>query len=166
MSSDVDVRGTTGENNSKILMTTLLNSFIASSASIVLSIVSLQGTFPKYLYELHRRILILNLSFLLITIVMTHNIKIKNLNENFLSKILLIFLLYIASLKAITLFSNEYLVNPFDTTGLRGFIEDLVMNGRVPRKGFYIEYAGAYDTLPIGPILTSILYYVYSYGCT
>jgi hypothetical protein len=97
---------------------------------------------------------------------MTHNIKIKNLNENFLSKILLIFLLYIASLKAITLFSNEYLVNPFDTTGLRGFIEDLVMNGRVPRKGFYIEYAGAYDTLPIGPILTSILYYVYSYGCT
>jgi hypothetical protein len=70
--------------------------------------------------------------------------------------------LYITSLKAITLFSNEYLVNPFDTTGLRGFIEDLVMNGRVPRKGFYVEYAGAYNTLPIGPILTSIMYIVMS----
>jgi hypothetical protein len=68
--------------------------------------------------------------------------------------------LYIASLKAITLFSNEYLTNPFDTTGLRGFIEGLIMNGRTPQKGFYVEYAGAYDTLPIGPILTSIMYIV------
>jgi hypothetical protein len=89
-----------------------------------------------------------------------HNIKIKSSNESFLSKILLVFLLYITSLKAITLFSNEYLLNPFDTTGLRGFIEDLIINGRVPRKGFYAEYAGAYDTLPIGPILTSTMYVV------
>jgi hypothetical protein len=51
-------------------------------------------------------------------------------------------------------------VNPFDTTGLRGFIEDLIVNGRVPRKGFYAEYAGAYNTLPIGPMLTSIMYVV------
>jgi hypothetical protein len=71
-----------------------------------------------------------------------------------------VFLLYVTSFKALTLFSNEYLVNSFDTTGLRGFIEDLTMNGKVPQEGFYVEYAGAYDTLPIGPILTSVMYVV------
>jgi hypothetical protein len=115
-------------------------------------------TFPTYLYELNQRILVLNLAFLLTIISSTKGC----LNQSSISKVLFVSLLYITSLKALTLFSNEYLTNPFDTTGLRGFIEDLIINGRVPQKGFYVEYAGAYDTLPIGPILTSVMYVVMS----
>jgi len=148
-------------SNENLFIRVWLNLFTITSIGLILSIAIMHQTFPNYLYELHQRILVLNLTFLLMIIAVIYGTNTKNgLNQSLISKALFVLLLYVASLKALTLFSNEYLVNPFDTTGLRGFIEDLIMNGRVPQKGFYVEYAGAYDTLPIGPILTSIMYIV------
>jgi hypothetical protein len=150
------------ESSNETLFTRIwLNLFTITSMGLVLSIAITCQTFPNYLYELYQRILALNLAFLLTIIAVIYSINTKScLNQSLISKVLFASLLYVISFKALTLFSNEYLTNPFDTTGLRGFIEDLIMNGRVPQKGFYVEYAGAYDTLPVGPILTSIMYIV------
>jgi len=151
-------------SNGSFFIRTLLSLYVIISIGLVLSIAVMHQTFPDYLYELHQRVLTLNLVFLLIIIAVIYFIKTKTngLRQSLISKALFILLLYVASFKAITLFSNEYLVNPFDTTGLRGFTEDLIMNGRVSQRGFYVEYAGAYNTLPLGPILTSITYIVMS----
>jgi hypothetical protein len=148
------------ENRNESFFTRIwLNLFTITSIGLVLSTAIMRQTFPNYLYELHQRILALNLAFLLIIVAVLYSINTKScLNRNLISKALFTFLLYVTSFKVLTLFSNEYLVNPFDTTGLRGFIEDLVMNGGVPQKGFYVEYAGTYNTLPVGPILTSVIY--------
>jgi hypothetical protein len=150
------------ESSNETLFTRIwLSLFTTTSIGLVLSTAIMRQTFPNYLYELYQRILALNLAFLLTIIAAIYSINIKScLNQSLISKVLFVSLLYVTSFKALTLFSNEYLTNPFDTTGLRGFIEDLIMNGRVPQKGFYVEYAGAYDTLPVGPILTSIMYIV------
>ena len=109
-------------SNESLFIKTLLGLYVIISIVLVLSIAVMHQTFPDYLYELHQMVLTLNLAFLLIIIAVIHftKIKTKGLRQSLISKALFILLLYVASFKAITLFSNEYLVNPFDTIGLRG----------------------------------------------
>ena len=51
-------------------------------------------------------------------------------------------------------FHYIFLTNPFDTTGLRGLYKDILIPGHIPQTGFYIEYAGQYNKLFVGPLHT------------
>ena len=128
---------------------------------ITVSISNVARELPAYVYEVRYRLLLLNVAFIAlisILILTFHSIAKGSHSRKFpYTAIVYIMITYLASVKIITLFSNVYLINPFDTTGLRGFIEDLILNGKVPNEGFYVEYAGAYDKLPIGPILTAVM---------
>lgn len=76
------------------------------------------------------------------------------------SHVIFITLIFGLSLELSKNFRYKFLLNPFDTTGLRGFIQDALTLGRIPLQGFYVEYAGQYNKLPLGPLSTIILYLI------
>uniref|UniRef100_A0A7J3YU83 Uncharacterized protein n=1 Tax=Ignisphaera aggregans TaxID=334771 RepID=A0A7J3YU83_9CREN len=150
-----------GRNNRDIALFTIL--FLLVATTTTGSIASITQCLPEYFYETYLRLLLLNSIFVAIMIMLCYSaVRLGEAKAGDiivkLKHILLITTTYILSYKAIALFSSTYITNPFDTTGLRGFIYDLLKVGRIPSKGFYVEYAGAYNTLPMGPLLTSITY--------
>jgi len=70
---------------------------------------------------------------------------------------ILFYIMYYMMINASITFSSMYLTNPFDTTGIRGFIQNIISAGHIPSEGPYVNFFGRYDRLPLGPLYITIL---------
>lgn len=128
----------------------LIVPILMTSTSILLFVSSISPSGSQRLWYFDSPVqlvlfIIVNLAFLLYVVFNTSKIDLYKL---------FIPLYFFLALDISQKFRYIYLTNPFDTTGLRGLFSDILSSGHIPSTGFYIEYAGQYNKLFVGPLHT------------